>query len=94
VPLCAPPPSVPLTDQITVRSSGPHCWHLCRIDISTPSDSCSQTISCRVSVCPTCTLAEASTVMPFESLAKLNGTDVNALHAYLRTLPARDAGHR
>jgi cytochrome c1 len=33
-------------------------------------------------------------VMPFESLSALNDTDLNALHAYLRTVPAKNAGNR
>lgn len=33
-------------------------------------------------------------VMPFESLAKLNDVDAQALHAYLVTLPQRPAGGR
>lgn len=33
-------------------------------------------------------------VMPFESLAALNATDVQALHAYLKTLPPRPMGER
>ena len=33
-------------------------------------------------------------VMPFESLAKLNDVDVQALYAYLKTVPARPAGGR
>jgi mono/diheme cytochrome c family protein len=32
--------------------------------------------------------------MPFEALRVLNDTDSNALYAYLKTLPARDAGGR
>jgi mono/diheme cytochrome c family protein len=35
-----------------------------------------------------------SPVMPFESLGKMNDTELRALHAYLRTVPARDAGQR
>ncbi|MES2901608.1 MAG: c-type cytochrome [Pseudomonadota bacterium] len=35
-----------------------------------------------------------STVMPFNSLREMTDTDVHALHAYLQTLPARDAGGR
>lgn len=35
-----------------------------------------------------------STVMPFGSLGKMNETELRALHAYLLTLPARDAGGR
>ena len=35
-----------------------------------------------------------SAVMPFGSLKLMNDTDVRALHAYLRTLPARPAGGR
>ncbi len=37
---------------------------------------------------------EVSKVMPFATLKNLNDTDVNALHAYLQTLPARPAGQR
>jgi mono/diheme cytochrome c family protein len=33
-------------------------------------------------------------VMPFESLRELNDTDAQALYAYLKTLPAREAGQR
>jgi mono/diheme cytochrome c family protein len=33
-------------------------------------------------------------VMPFESLSKLNDVDARALHAYLKTVPARPAGGR
>jgi mono/diheme cytochrome c family protein len=33
-----------------------------------------------------------SKVMPFESLGKLNDTDVKAMYAYLRTLPPRKTG--
>ncbi|AMO22131.1 cytochrome c [Ramlibacter solisilvae] len=33
-------------------------------------------------------------VMPFESLAKLSDLDAQALHAYLKTVPARPAGGR
>jgi mono/diheme cytochrome c family protein len=35
-----------------------------------------------------------SQVMPFNSLGKMNDTDLQALHAYLKTVPARDAGQR
>ena len=35
-----------------------------------------------------------STVMPFNALAQLNDTDVDALYRYLQTLPAREAGTR
>jgi len=35
-----------------------------------------------------------STVMPFESLRAMNDTDVDALYAYLKTLPPRRAGSR
>lgn len=35
-----------------------------------------------------------SKVMPFESLAHLNDTDVKAMHAYLGTLPPRKTGER
>ncbi|MEO7743380.1 MAG: c-type cytochrome [Usitatibacter sp.] len=38
--------------------------------------------------------SEVSNVMPFASLAKMNDTDVRAVHAFLRTLPARKAGER
>ena len=33
-------------------------------------------------------------VMPFESLRELSDTDAQALYAYLKTLPAREAGQR
>ncbi len=33
-------------------------------------------------------------VMPFEALSKINDVDVQALHVYLKTLPARPAGSR
>ena len=33
-------------------------------------------------------------VMPFESLGKLDDVDVQALHAYLKTVPPRPAGGR
>ncbi len=33
-------------------------------------------------------------VMPFESLAQISDTDLNALHAYLLTVPSRPAGGR
>ena len=33
-------------------------------------------------------------VMPFESLSKMNDVDVQALHAYLKAVPARPAGGR
>ncbi len=33
-------------------------------------------------------------VMPFESLAKMDETDIRALHAFLKTVPARPAGQR
>jgi hypothetical protein len=33
-------------------------------------------------------------VMPFESLAKLNDVDAQALYEYLKTVPARPAGGR
>ena len=33
-----------------------------------------------------------STVMPFASLGGMNDVDIDALHAYLKTLPARAAG--
>jgi mono/diheme cytochrome c family protein len=35
-----------------------------------------------------------STVMPFGSLGKMNETELRALHAYLKTVPARGAGQR
>ena len=35
-----------------------------------------------------------SKVMPFMSLRNINDTDLNALHAYLKTLPARKSGER
>ena len=35
-----------------------------------------------------------SKVMPFESLANFNDTDIQALHAYFRTVPPRKAGER
>ena len=35
-----------------------------------------------------------STVMPFASLGAMNDTDVNALYAFIKTLPPRDAGQR
>jgi cytochrome c553 len=35
-----------------------------------------------------------SPVMPFASLARLNDTDARALHAFLKTVPPRDAGQR
>ncbi|MGZ8302467.1 MAG: c-type cytochrome [Telluria sp.] len=35
-----------------------------------------------------------STVMPFGSLREMNDTDLDALHAYLRTLPPRMGGQR
>ena len=35
-----------------------------------------------------------SAVMPFRSLGQMSEVDVRALHAYLRTLPAREAGRR
>ena len=35
-----------------------------------------------------------STVMPFESLRAMNDTDIEALYAYLKTLPPRAAGSR
>jgi mono/diheme cytochrome c family protein len=38
--------------------------------------------------------AVISPVMPFGSLGKMNDTELRALHAYLRTVPARDAGQR
>jgi len=36
----------------------------------------------------------AVTVMPFESLRQLNDVDVQALHAYLKTVPAKPFGQR
>ena len=33
-------------------------------------------------------------VMPFESLRELDDTDTQALYAYLKTVPERDAGQR
>ena len=38
--------------------------------------------------------SEVSKVMPFASLANLNDTDIQAMHAFFRTLPARKAGER
>ncbi|MBL8511702.1 MAG: c-type cytochrome [Betaproteobacteria bacterium] len=35
-----------------------------------------------------------NTVMPFDSLKNLNDTELTALHAYLKTLPAKAAGNR
>ena len=35
-----------------------------------------------------------SKVMPFMSLRNMNDVDLNAMHAYLKTLPARKAGER
>jgi mono/diheme cytochrome c family protein len=35
-----------------------------------------------------------SAVMPFGSLGKMNETELRALHAYLKTVPARDVGQR
>jgi mono/diheme cytochrome c family protein len=35
-----------------------------------------------------------SHVMPFGSLGRMNDVDLRALHAFLKTLPARDAGQR
>jgi mono/diheme cytochrome c family protein len=35
-----------------------------------------------------------SPVMPFGSLGKMNDTDLRALYAFLKTVPARDAGQR
>jgi len=35
-----------------------------------------------------------STVMPFESTANLNDTDVKAIYAFLKTLPPRKPGER
>jgi TolB-like protein len=36
----------------------------------------------------------AIAVMPFESLSKMNDVDLQALYAYLKTVPARKAGGR
>jgi TolB-like protein len=36
----------------------------------------------------------AIAVMPFASLSQLNDVDLRGLHAFLLTLPARDAGSR
>ena len=33
-------------------------------------------------------------VMPFDSLRKMSDTDLAAIHAFLKTLPARPAGER
>lgn len=38
--------------------------------------------------------AAVSTVMPFDSLKKLNDADLEAMHAFLKTLPPRPAGQR
>lgn len=35
-----------------------------------------------------------SRVMPFDSFGKMNDTDLRALHAYLQTVPPREAGQR
>ncbi|HEU4852023.1 MAG TPA: cytochrome c [Telluria sp.] len=35
-----------------------------------------------------------SPVMPFDSLARMTDTDMRALHAYLKTVPAREFGNR
>ena len=35
---------------------------------------------------------EVSPAMPFMSLRNLNDTDLNALHAYLKTLPPKKTG--
>ena len=35
-----------------------------------------------------------SKVMPFQSLANFNDTDLKAIHAFLKTLPPRKAGER
>jgi mono/diheme cytochrome c family protein len=35
-----------------------------------------------------------SPIMPFSSLGAMNDTDVNALYAFIKTLPPRDAGQR
>jgi hypothetical protein len=32
--------------------------------------------------------------MPFGSIGQMNDTDLRALHAYLKTVPPRDAGQR
>jgi mono/diheme cytochrome c family protein len=37
---------------------------------------------------------EAIAVMPFPSLSKMNDVDLRGLHAFLQTLPAREAGNR
>lgn len=37
---------------------------------------------------------QISQVMPFGSFGKMNETDMHALHAYLKTVPPRDAGQR
>ncbi|CAM3787835.1 c-type cytochrome [Roseateles saccharophilus] len=37
---------------------------------------------------------EAIPVMPFPSLSQLNEVDLRGLHAFLKTLPAKDAGNR
>ena len=37
---------------------------------------------------------EVSKVMPFMSLRNINDTDLNAMHAFLRTLPPKKAGER
>ena len=36
--------------------------------------------------------SEVSKVMPFKSLGAMNDNDVDALHAFLKTLPPRDGG--
>jgi mono/diheme cytochrome c family protein len=38
--------------------------------------------------------SEVNKAMPFASLANFNDTDVQAMHAYFRTLPARKTGER
>ncbi|HWJ93447.1 MAG TPA: cytochrome c [Telluria sp.] len=37
---------------------------------------------------------QISPIMPFGSIGKMNDTDMQALHAYLKTVPPRDAGQR
>ncbi|MGZ5081635.1 MAG: hypothetical protein ACXWHZ_19760, partial [Usitatibacter sp.] len=37
---------------------------------------------------------EVSKVMPFGSIRNLNDLDLNAMYAYLKTVPARKAGER
>ncbi|HVY07771.1 MAG TPA: cytochrome c [Burkholderiales bacterium] len=38
--------------------------------------------------------SEVSRVMPFRSFALLDDTDADAIHAFLKTIPPRDAGNR